>query len=207
MTTEQQTAADPRAPAGEEATSEQPDLDKLLAEYEDGKKQREAQKDTLRAEKVRRDSTLDAVKPIIEFAQGEMTRKAQADLDEDLSNAFGVLKEAEGLKAIDDSLLLGFMEAYAKDNKSFRTAFEIRRKEPEVWQQQLVKGREWLEKTIQKSFAKTSDVEAATAAVKGTSEPETAPEKGPDPMDMFHMSDSDFRRLKEKELKRANSGA
>lgn len=199
MTTEQQKSAEPRAPAGDEAASETPDLDTLLTEYDDGKEKAPP--------KAKPRDTLTALEPIIAFARGEKDKKDQESLDKDLSHAYGVLKEAEGLGEINDSLLHGFMESYAKDNPSFRKAFESRHKNPDNWEANLVKARGWLEKEIESSFGKVSDVEAAKAAVKGTSETETAPEKGPDVMGMVHMSDSDFRRFKEKERAKALTGA
>ncbi len=190
MTEQQKKTADSRAPAGSEAESETSDLDALLQEYEkDGNKPRP-------------DRTLRAVKPIIDFARSEMAKSQTNALKQDLDNACSFLKEAETLSEIDNKLLIGFMEAYAQDNAKFRKAFEKRSEDPDVWQAQLEKGREWLEGTIKETFkTKTSDVEAAKAAVKGQSEKAEA--KGPDTNEMLNMSGVKWQQFLDSEIAKA----
>jgi hypothetical protein len=188
MTTEQQKSADSRAPAGQEASSETSDLDTLLQEYEkDGKPQ----------------TALKAVKPIIDFARKQMAKDEEQSLADDLNSACSVLKEAEGLAEIDNKLLVGFMESFARDNPAFRKAFSKRTEDPDAWQAQLLKGREWLEGTIKENFKpKTSDVEAAKAAVKGTTETADS-KKGPDPNAMLNMNGVEWRKFMDSELGKA----
>lgn len=192
MTDKQKGSAERRAPAGREAGSETSDLDTLLKEYEDDG-------DTPKSDRT----TLKAVRPILKYVQGKMAEEQEEKLADDLGKACAVLKEAEALSGVDDSLLVGFMEAYARDKPAFRKAFEARHDDPDGWQSQLLKGREWLEDTIDKSFKpKTSDVEAAKAAVRGTTQ-KADKSDAPDPMELMNMSGVAFEKFLEKERQKA----
>jgi hypothetical protein len=163
MTTTEAPNTSDGAPSGRtENGSAGTDLDKLLSEFESPNPGIQP-----RAEAT----VLKALKPVIDFADAEMTTRAKAALDGDIAKAVDFVKEEA--KDIPPRLVRGFLEGYAAENQAFRHAFENRHTDPNTWQTKLGEARGEFVKEIGSLPGNTvkSDVEAARAAIAGRSEP------------------------------------
>ena len=156
MTQTDETALD-SPPAGGDDSQAQPksELNALLDEFKnanDSKGSKELQ-------------------PVIEFAKSEMTRKQQESLDGDIANAVEVIQGADdSLKEVNPKLIQGLMETYAREDKSFVEAFEKRGENPKAWQNALIEGSKFAVDLLSDlRGGDRDDIEAAKAAVDGTS--------------------------------------
>jgi hypothetical protein len=199
--TERQNAADDAQGASgtEAAASEESELDTLLKEYE-----------TDRTPEIKPNGDVGrvvaALKPVLDYTRDRMAKDQADAVQGDLDNAFKFVTEQDELKSLKPAVVRGFLEAYGVDHPDFAKAFQNRQKAPEVWNEALVKGRDWLKEEfagISKSDER-GDIEAAQAAVTGTTDQVPDAKSGPSPTDMFAMSDVQWENFMDSELAKAD---
>ena len=194
--TEKQNATDDAHPGGAEAVSSgESELDTLLKEYEtDRNVETKPNGDVARV--------LKGLAPIVEYAKDRMVKDQNDVVQTDLDNAFKFVTEQDELKSLKPSTVRGFLEAYGVDHPDFAKAFQNRQANPEAWTQALTKGRDWLKEEfagISKSDER-GDIEAAQAAVTGTTDQVPEAKDGPTPAEMFAMSGTEWESFMEAEL-------
>lgn len=198
--TERQKAADDAQPGGAEAaTSGESELDTLLAEYETDRTP-----ETKPTGDVGR--VLKGLKPIVEYAQDRMAKDRADAVQGDLDNAFKFVTEQEELKSLKPAVVRGFLEAYGVDHPDFAKAFQNRQKSPEAWNEALTKGRDWLKEEFS-GMSKSDDrgdIEAAQAAVTGTTDQVPDAKEGPSVPAMFEMSDVQWESFMDTESAKAD---
>lgn len=186
-----------------EGRSGESDLDSLLAEFEQGqqRQQRPSQKPATATRPTDgnvkqgrpNDTTLNSLAPVIQFAAGEMTRRAEEELKVDLDNAISFIQEADELKGAPSKLIRGLAEAYAQEDPDFGAAFQNRKADAKAWDRALSNAREWAIETVKEWPGNTvrSEVEAAVTSARKTStrQPES---EGPSPSKMAKMSDQEW---------------
>lgn len=198
--TERQNAADDAQPGGAEAAaSGESELDTLLKEYEtDRTPETKPNGDVGRVVK--------ALQPVVDYARNSMARDQADAVKGDLDTAFKFVTEADGLKTLEPDDVRGFLEAYGANHPNFAKAFENRSKNPEVWNEALGKGRDWMTERFAKFSSSTDrgDIEAAQAAVTGTTDQVPDAKDGPSVPDMFAMSDVQWENFMDTESARAD---
>ncbi len=197
--TENQNTADDAQPGGAEAASSgESELDSLLKEYEtDRTSETKSNGDVGRLVK--------GLQPVIEYARDRMVKDQNDAVQGDLDSAFKFVTEQDELKSLKPSTVRGFLEAYGVDHPDFAKAFQNRGKNPEVWTEALSKGRDWLKEEFA-GFSQSSDredLEAAQAAVTGTTDQVPDAKDGPTPTDMFAMAGTEWENFMEAELAKA----
>lgn len=197
--TERQNAADDAQPGGAEAAaSGESELDTLLKEYEtDRTPETKPNGDVGRV--------LKGLKPLVDYAQDRMAKDQADAVQGDLDNAFKFVTEQDELKSLKPAVVRGFLEAYGVDHPDFAKAFQNRKAQPEAWNEALGKGRDWLKEEFS-GFSKSDergDIEAAQAAVTGTTDQVPEAKGGPTPTEMFAMSDMQFENYLDSELAKA----
>lgn len=207
MTEERNSTDDQPAAGAEVADAKESDssLNSLLNEFENGTAKPKASSSEIKDEAFKSEVSgltkkLNGLMPVVDFAKQAMADRQEETLNQDLASALKVLKEPEETKDIPDSLVRGFMEAYAVENKPFATAFQKRHDDPAGWKTALESGREWLKEKVKllPGNKVKDDLEAARAAVAETNaEPTGDDDEGPSAVDMFNMSDAEFRSHKD----------
>lgn len=175
------------SPSGAEPGARTSDLDSLLKDFETQK-------------------PAEDLKPVLDFVKTEMAAKQQKTLDDDLTAATESLKKHEGLGKVPDKLLRGLMEAHALDDPSFVKAFENRGQDPKGWETALSQGAEFATELlgkIPKDGNIRSDVEAAAAAVDGTSHEAPRESELPPVEEQMAMSDQAFDKLLQAEIRKS----
>lgn len=178
------------APAGTSGTSE---LDRLLTEFD--KKPVAAPPDTNTA---LRDLT-EAFKPVARFAEQKMQEEVRATTQKSIDDAISFVKGDEDLKTVSPVIVKGFMSARYADDQSFKTAFDNRGKDPKGWEAALTSTQADFKKEMGGSVASStlrSDVDAATAAVRGANRGNAQAAQKVDPGKLRDMSDVEFARFK-----------
>lgn len=145
------------------------------------------------------------LEPVIQFAKDEMDRKQKESLDGDIANAVDVIKGADdSLKDVNPKLIQGLMEAYAREDKSFVKAFEQRGDNPKAWQDALVGGSKFAADLLGDiKGGDRDDIEAAKAAVDGTSTEPASSDDGLSGPELRKLSDVDFRQRLAEEVAKA----
>ncbi len=200
-TTGKQNTADERV-ASPEAVPGESELDSLLKEYESSP-QSTAQATTSDVGRV-----LSHLKPVVDYAKFSMEKDQKDAVDQDIAKAYEFIQEDEELKGLKTTHVRGFLEAYAVENPSFAKAFKERAQSPEAWKSALESGRDWLKGEfggMSKSGVSSdlTDLEAAKAAVAGTTESAASKDDGPTPTEMFAMSDQKFKQLMDRKIAEA----
>ena len=159
--------------ATESATDGTADLEALLAEGEQlGRRKPEKQRDQA-------SSLLAKFKPVIDFAEAEMTSRAVAETNTALKTAIDFVKSEEAIKDVPDKVIRGLLGAYADEDESVRTAFVGRKMNPGAWTSKLAEVRtkivEELKPLSEKRVA--SDVLAARASISGETATKVEPSK------------------------------
>lgn len=171
--------------AGESAS----DLETLIREFRGGEP-----KDTPSA------GILKDLAPVIDYARQELGRQSKEKIDKTIDDTISFITSIDGSKGWPKRLVRGFLEAYAIESPEFKKAFDERDENAAGWNAALEKARTvFLEdlKGVPGSSVR-SDVEAATAAVRGTSAQGTqSPEISA--TSLFAMSDVDFEAFKRKQ--------
>lgn len=192
--TDKQTRPDGRADRGTEDKAQESDLAALVRQYE----QETGDGD--------RAALLKSLQPVVDFAKGEMSSREQAAVEEAIDQAYKFVTDDDSLKGLNKTVVRGFLEAYGVENPDFSEAFRNQKKNPGAWKSELGKGREWVKKQFEGLIKKSdmrSDLEAAKAAVAGTSTEEPEKEKV-DPAKLFAMSDSAFNQHVAAEIAKAS---
>ncbi len=150
---------------------------------------------------------LKAVQPAVDFVKEVKAEKQQERFDADLKNIMTFFSEADELKELPDKLKRGFLEAHAQEDPEFKTAFENRAKNPKAWETARESARDAFTELVAELPSSTvrTDVEAAHAAVDGTSEDKPASEEGPSPVKKMAMSDYEWRQYKEEQSQLAEA--
>lgn len=184
----EQTSID--AKTAEVQNSAESDLDSLLNEFNDGGDKPTPTPDV--------SELLKSLKPVVQHAERSM-QKEQVDAQKHaVDEAIAAIKQ-DAAKDIDDDIAHGYLMSQHERNPVFRAAYEGRGADPGAWDKALGEARDGL---VEKMGVNTvrSDIEAATAAVKGTSQEEASTDSGEVSVaDMFSMSDSEYRTFKETE--------
>jgi len=210
---ENQNDADGVQEDGTEASpSEAPELESLLKEYEGGTETpvtTEPKSETKPEPTPNADISnfAKAVKPVVDYVNEVKAEKQQERFDADLKGIMTFFSEADELKELPDKLKRGFLEAHAQEDPDFKTAFENRAKNPKAWETVKETARDAfveLVSDLPNSKVRT-DVEAALAAVDGTSEDKPASEEGPSPVKKMAMSDYEWRQYKEEQSQLAEA--
>lgn len=181
-------------------------LDQLLAQWDqDTGKGTEA--DSKPPDAISGSSALKALKPVVEFAQQEMSERQTKRVNDDIEAAVSFINEDEDLKDLNGDLAIGMLEAFGRRNPDFVKAFEQRQDNPEVWKSGLGKARDWVKEAVGQvrgngTASVRSDVEAAKAAVQGQTT-QAVDEDKQDPVAMFNMSDTDWNALLQQERSKA----
>lgn len=185
---------------GKSVTSE---LDQLLAEHDGSRSKPQPQNDFATVK-----SALDAVKPVVEYAQGKMQEEQQQAIKKSVDDSVAFVKSDDALKGLPDRIVRGFLQDEYAHNPSFKSAYDNRMRDPKAW--------EAAQASAQKSLAAEvstigrvdprSDVVAATAAVRGTGRAPTSEAGKVDPRQLRKLSDTDFAAFKaEEEAKRRSA--
>lgn len=200
MTTETHKTADTGATPGGGGTAGAADFDAILREYTEGTKPETKAGDVSKV--------LGELKPVIAFAQTELTKRHEDAQKADIDDAIKFVKEDEGIKDVDipAKLIRGMLEAYALEDPSFADAFANRAKDKAGWQAKLADARKSVAgelKALNPAARVSSDVVAARAAVSGESATPPPREGEPSAEDMFRMSERDFQAYVAKSLARS----
>ena len=110
-------------------------------------------------------------------------------------------REGETHKDFPKRWMKGYLEVYAQENQSFVNAFADRNSNPQNWRAELAKAKEAFPEALKELPGNKvrSDVEAAKAAVSGTStEPPDDDDDGPSAIELWQMTPSDFVRHTER---------
>jgi hypothetical protein len=179
-------------------------LDQLLSEWE---KQGSTDTEATTPSGVSGATALKALKPVVDFAQQQMTEKQTEGVTKDIDAAVEFISEPDELKGLKSSTAIGLLEAYAREDPSFTEAFNSRKQSPQEWKAGLEKARDWVKTTVAElrgteGSNTRSDVEAAKAAVQGQSN-QAADDEQLDPATMFKLSDQDFEEVLAKERAKA----
>lgn len=136
--------------------------------------------------------------PVIRFAESKMIEEVKATIDKEVESAISTLTADEAFKGTPKRLARGFLEAWAIENPEFKQAFEQRKSNPKGWEKALSDASTGFAEDMGKMPGNSvrSDVEAARAAVRGTSSaPPPKPRQKSAP-ELRNMSDQEFRRYK-----------
>ncbi len=146
-------------------------------------------------------TVLETLKPVVEFAQNELTSKSAQQVQNDMDAAVTFLNEDETLSGLKGSMAMGMLEAYAREDPTFAKSFEQRGESPLQWRQHLEKARDWVKETVvefsggEKQESVRDDLEAAKAAVQGQTIRAENTSDGPSAFEMFNMSDTECEAL------------
>ena len=150
-------------------------------------------------------TTLKSLKPVIDFARTEQSRREVEVLDKDLNAALDFM--AEENKDLPKRWMRGFLEGYSLENQDFANAFNDRGQNPSAWKGQLSKAREALPEWLKELPGSTvrSDLEAAKATVSGTSttEPTEADPDEAQAIDLMEMPEAEYQRHVRKQIAKA----
>jgi hypothetical protein len=139
---------------------------------------------------------LKAVQPAVDYVNEVKAEKQQAQFDGEVKDVLDFFSEADELKELPDKLKRGFLEAHAQEDLEFKTAFDNRAKAPKAWEAAKETARDAFTELVSDlpGSKVRSDVEAAHAAVDGTTEDKPASEEGPSPEQKAQMSDFEWRK-------------
>jgi hypothetical protein len=148
-----------------------------------------------------------AIKPVVDYVNHEKAQKQQDQFDTDVKDIMEFFSEEEKLKEFPDKLKKGFLEAHAQEDPDFKSAFENRTKNPKAWETAKETARDAFTELVSDlpSSKVRTDVEAAKAAVDGTTEDKPASEEGPSPVKKMAMSDYEWRQYKEEQAQHAEA--
>lgn len=139
-----------------------------------------------------------AIEPLARYVEDDRRTKAAEREQETVKSSIQFLKEDDALKEMDDDLVEGYLHTlYSKDEK-FRSAYDKRGDNPDAWNAALEDARPKLAEKVKDLPGNKvrSDVEAATAAVRGASA-EAPDDSVKSAKELHRMSDVEFRRYKQ----------
>lgn len=155
---------------------------------------------------------LKKVEPALNFVAAQAAKTESEDLTKDLNAALDFMLEPDEYKDFPKRWMRSFLEGYSTESDSFSNAFENRHANPDTWRSELAKAREafpeWA-KELPGSKVR-SDVEAAKAAVSGTSNERADPAEKSEQeqaVELMQMSEGEYRRHVELEIAKAEANA
>ena len=148
-----------------------------------------------------------AIQPVVDYVNQEKTQKQQGRFAAEVKDVLDFFSEADELKELPDKLKRGVLEAHAQEDSEFKAAFDNRVKAPKAWETARESARDAFTELASKlpNSKVRSDVEAAHAAVDGTTEDKPASEEGPSPEEKMRMSDFEWRKHTEHEQRLAEA--
>lgn len=189
---EQQQATENQAASGES------ELDTLLQEYQESSESTSGPKSSDQPKprpdpKLRRD-----LQEVVSYVQEERQTKVDEALKADVEAAVEFIGEVEELKDFPVRLRSGFLHDLAANNLDFSEAFKQRKESPDAWSKALVAARDEMIEEVKNLPGNEvrSDVEAAKAAVSGSSNEAPPPPEGPTPQKKMAMSDTAWENYK-----------
>lgn len=194
----------------ETSPSEAAELDSLIRDYEGATKTPDTKTADIKTNDVRVvDPTPNveigklakAIQPVVDYVKEVKAEKQQVRFDTDLKDIMDYFSEVDELKVLPDKLRRGFLEAHAQETPDFKKAFENRAKNPEAWETARESARDAFTELVAElpSSKVRTDVEAAQAAVDGTTEDKPASDDGPSTVKKINMSDYEWRQYKEEQ--------
>lgn len=186
---QQQSASNPSDTGAADSNSADADLDSLMNEWNQTDAPPPAAAPQPDVGKL-----LNSLKPVVQYAESSMLKEQQQEQEEFINGAVSFIKEGEGLAGMDGDIVEGYL--YSRYNKSadFKTAYDSRGSNPDGWNKALEEARTDFAGRTGKTDVR-SDIEAAKAAVRGSSD--AAPsDEGPSAKDLNTMSDTAFAAYK-----------
>lgn len=145
------------------------------------------------------------IEPVVRFAEGAKAKEEAAARQKVVDESVAAVKGAEELKDLDGEVVEGFLINRYQKNAEFRAAHDHRAENPDNWTKALAKAQEDLKGKMKALPGNTvrSDLEAATAAVRGSSTKPPADDEGPSLDDKINMNDQQWRaHLRKRETAR-----
>lgn len=135
--------------------------------------------------------------PLREYAKRKMHEETVTEFKTAVDSAVADLTSSDILKSLPKRFAKGFLYSYAEENPGFDKAFKARKENPDAWKAALAQATKVAESEFKTPDSKiTSDIEAAKAAVRGSSStPPPAPDM-PDNDEMTSWSDAKFAQYK-----------
>lgn len=205
----------------ETSTSETTELESLIKEYEGGTETPDTKTPDTKSPDIKTNDIktaditptvdigkiLKAVQPAVDYVNEVKAEKQQDRFDTDVKDIMDYFSEVDELKVLPDKLRRGFLEAHAQESPDFKTAFENRAKNPKAWETARELARDAFTELVAElpSSKVRTDVEAAKAAVDGTTEDKPASDDGPSPVQKMGMSDFEWRQHKEEQERLAEA--
>ena len=174
---------------GNAAASGVSDLDRFLNEFKDTSTPPQAPAGL--------DKFVEVVKPVVEYAESKRREELVTAEKKSVQDAVDFVKNDEGLKTVSNRLVKGFLQDRYAEDQSFKTAYDNRSRDPKAWESALnnAKTEFKTELSTLNGNSVRSDVEAATAAVRGSAKVTTTEQKV-DAASLMDMSDFEFNKLK-----------
>lgn len=166
------------------------DLDGLLNEFNEEATPKPGQPDVA--------GLVKGLEPLVRYVEEDKREKQAAQQQEVVDQAISFLKEEDALKEVDEEILHGSLLARYNKDEAFRSAHDNRGTDANAWSKALEGARKSLVEKVSSLPGNTvrSDVEAATAAVRGSSEQQSSDDEGLSTEDLNKMSDAEFERHK-----------
>ena len=185
------------AAAGTDGQSGSATLDQLLAEFKAGT----TGTNTNPTPAIEATKVIEAMRPALEYVEQDRIQKQTEAVQKSIDDAIKFVKgDDDGLKGVSDVVVDAILHRqYARD-AGFKSAYDNRAKDPKAWENAQVAVRSQIKtelKLANGGGASRSDVEAATAAVRGQRSPALdSTGKEIDPAKLSRMSDTEFADFK-----------
>ena len=176
--------------AGNSKGSSISELDRFLNEHTEGAKTQTT------TQPVGLDRFVEAVKPVVEYAETKRMEEMRAVEQKSIDAAISFVK-GDDLKTVPDRLVKGFLQDRYVADQSFRSAYDNRTKDPTSWNSALTGAQKEFKADLSTLGvnASRSDVEAATAAVRNSGRVVSEGQKV-DSAALSEMSDTAFNKYK-----------
>ena len=202
MDDQNQTVTDGGTPPAEATPSAEPDLDTLLKDWSEPGETPKPAEPPPQAVVAKSDvsALLKGMQPLVNYAESSM-KKEKADAEKTVTDeAVALIKSDETLKDVDDNFVHDHLVGKYNRDTEFRAAYDNLGENPDGWKKALEGAQSGLAETISALSGNTrSDIEAATAAVNGSS-PEPAPEPEISPMQKAAMPEHEWQAHKRERL-------
>ena len=144
---------------------------------------------------------------VVDFVREVKTERQQKDLDDGISGAVETMMKDESLSKLDTTVVEGFLHGRAFKDKNFQKAFETRKDNPAAWNKAVSDATKDMSKKMSGPDEQiTSDLAAATAAVRGTSNTTPSTDSNvKSSAELNTMSDADFESYKKERAAAYNS--
>jgi len=191
--TENQTAADGSQSGDTQAgASGDSDFERLISSFDEPVKT-----EPNRSEPSIKD-VLKAIKPVVDFANGERTTRETAAVEKSIGEIVDYMTEPDETKELPKRFVRGFLAEYSREHPDIQKSYQERSTNPTAWKAVLEQARTELlndAKSLPRDKV-ASDVRAAKAAVQGTTQKAAKTDDGPSVMEMANMSNHDWEQYK-----------